>query len=163
MHTDDSTTGPYCLYPAQLGEQVDVTKQGEGDDARYIIRNRTTSRYFLLRAAEYQIFQRIDGQNEIDQICIPTRGGGPKASRQAVVKFLSRLDSFGLLARGGAAELTSKQDRGHYVRFKLFNPDRFLARLDSALGWAMSRPAIIASLALMAIVALGMVMRASEV
>jgi multidrug efflux pump subunit AcrA (membrane-fusion protein) len=163
MHTDDSTTGPYCLYPARLGEQVDVTEQVEDGQTRYIIRNRATSRYFLLRAAEYQIFQRIDGENEIDRICVPTSGAGPKASRPAVVKFLSRLDSFGLLARGGAPEQATTQDRGHYARFKLFNPDRLLARLDVALGWAMSRPAIIASFTLMGIVALGMVMRGSEV
>jgi putative peptide zinc metalloprotease protein len=161
MHTDAATTGAYCLYPARPGDEVDVTERLEGDSLRYVVRNRATSRYFLLKGPEYQIFQRIDGSSGIREIASPANGAGPKASTDAVVRFLSKLDSFGLLAREGDFD-AARATPGHYFRIKLFNPDAFLAFLDRRLGWALTRTSITASFVIMGLVAVGMLIRASE-
>jgi multidrug resistance efflux pump len=142
-------------------EQVDVTEQSDGDGARYVVRNRASSRYFLLKRTEFQVFNRIDGGKVLDQIAVPEDGDGPRASRQAVVRFLAKLDGLGLLARGGAGEQI-RADKGLYPRFSLFNPDRFLGWLDSKIGWMLRRPFIAGSFVVMAVAALGMLLRGTE-
>src|SRR5215475_11225571 len=112
------SSGSFCLYPPRVLRQVDVTEQAEGDTPRYVVRNRASSRYFLLKRTEYQVFSRIDGSRTLDQIAVPEIGDGPRASRQAVLRFLSKLDSMGLLARGGAVTET-RAERGLYPRFRL--------------------------------------------
>jgi putative peptide zinc metalloprotease protein len=165
MHSHDQTDGAYCLYPPRVADGVDVTEQVEAGATRYVVRNTATARYFLLKPPEYQVFCRIDGAQPLSEI---SRGGrdakGPRVSPQALSKFLEKLDSLGLIARGGGGEAEArKQERGLYIRFKLFDPDRLLARLDRGLGWAMTKPVIAASFALMIAVAGGLLMRAEEV
>src|SRR5262249_34961826 len=154
-------SGPFCVYPPQVLNQVDVTEQTEGETTSYVVRDRANSRYFLLKRTEFQVFNRIDGTRRLDQIAAPDNGGGPPASRQAVIRFLGRLDSLGLLARGGPMG-PIRPDRGLYPRFRLFNPDRTLGWLDRQIGWMLGRPFIAASFALMTVVALGMLIRATE-
>src|SRR5260370_37092423 len=147
-------SGPFCLYPPQVLDQVDVTEQTEGGTARYVVRNRANSRYFLLKPTEFQVFSRIDGTRLLGQIAAPENGIGPRASRQAVVKFLGKLDSLGLLARGGPAAAT-RADTGLYPRFSLVNPDRLLGWLDRLIGRVLCRPMIPASFVIMSVSALG--------
>src|SRR5437868_14833691 len=127
MHPSDKSTGLYCSYPPRIAAEVDVTEQHEAQSARYVVRNRATSRYFLLKPAEYAFFRRIDGSLSADEIAAPSTG--PRASRAAIVKFLSKLDSLGLLDRIGDEPLEPKRESGLYIRFRLFNPDRFLTGL----------------------------------
>jgi putative peptide zinc metalloprotease protein len=154
-------TGPYCLYPPRIAHHIDVTEQNEGGTVRYVVRNRANSRYFLLRPTEYQVFKRIDGSRSLAQIAAPEDGAGPRASRQAVVKFLCKLDGLGLVERGGALGV-ARADRGLYPRFSLFNPDPFLGWLDQRTGWLLARPFIAASFVMMAVAALGILIRGTE-
>lgn len=166
MHPHDSQTGQHCLYPPRVAEEVDVTEQTEAGATRYVVRNRVTSRYFLLKPTEYRVFCQINGAQTIAQI---SQGGenrtGPRVSPSAIVKFLARLDSLDLLARGGESIVAAAQPqkRGMYMRIHLFNPDRLLGWLDRALGRALTRPFIIASFVFMACVAFAMVARGEEV
>ena len=161
MQQEDGKTGSYCIYPPQVWDQVDVTEQTEGTTTRYVVRNRTNARYFLLRQTEFQVFNRIDGTRILNDIAAPSNGTGPRASRQAILKFLGKLDSLGLLGRGGPA-LAARAPTGLYPRFSLFNPDRFLAWLDRRIGRLLCRPVITASLVMMAAVARGMLIRSTE-
>src|SRR5437868_4973706 len=161
MHPSDKSTGLYCSYPPRIAAEVDVTEQQEAQSARYVVRNRATSRYFLLKPAEYAFFRRIDGSLSADEIAAPSTG--PRASRAAIVKFLSKLDSLGLLDRIGDEPLEPKRESGLYIRFRLFNPDRFLTWLDRRIGWMLTRPFIIGSFAMIVLTAVGMLMRAGEV
>ncbi|HJQ70084.1 MAG TPA: efflux RND transporter periplasmic adaptor subunit [Blastocatellia bacterium] len=166
MSTAPSQNDSYCLYPPRVADEVDVTEQVEDGLTRYVVRNTRTSRYFLLKTAEYQVFRRIDGAHSLNEI---SRGGrdssGPRVSRAALVKFLSRLESLGLLAAGGAdaAQDSTGQERGLYFRVRLFNPDRFLSWLDRSFGWALTRPFIVASFVMMAVAVIGLLVRADEV
>src|SRR5215831_5380170 len=162
MLPDEHAHGDFCFYPPRIADEVDVTEQVESDAKRYVVRNRATSRYFLLKQLEYQIFLRIDGANTIRSIASPpATEAGPRATRDAVVRFLSRLDSLGLIARNNPAQ-SQPVERGAYYRIKLFNPDRLLAWIDGKFGWALSRPFITASFVLMAVAFFGLVIRAGE-
>src|SRR5215467_4754940 len=99
MLPDEVGQGDYCIYPPRIADEVDVTEQVDSGAARYVVRNRATSRYFLLKQPEYQIFLRIDGTNPVGGIATPPgSAAGPRATREAVVRFLARLDSLGLIA-----------------------------------------------------------------
>src|SRR5262252_2118600 len=73
--------GAFCVYPPRIVEKVDVTEQTEGETVRYVVRNRASSRYFLLKRTEFQVFNRIDGGKVLNQIALPESGDGPRASR----------------------------------------------------------------------------------
>lgn len=166
MGIQESQPGVYCVYPPRLSKEVDITQQIEDGVTRYVLRNAATARYFLVKQAEYRILSQFDGTQTLAAVA----GGaglsnGPRVSVATLVKFLGKLDSSGLLARGGpeAATVARKLDYALYLRIHLFNPDRLLARLNRTLGWAMSKPFIIASFVVMLFVAFGLIARADEI
>ncbi|HKV40539.1 MAG TPA: efflux RND transporter periplasmic adaptor subunit, partial [Blastocatellia bacterium] len=161
MRTNVEPSGACCFYPPRVADQVDVTEQIENDSIRYVVRNRATSRYFLLKQPEYQIFKRIDGSNTAAAIASPSDGADPRASLRAVIKFLSRLDSLGLLAREGEVQF-EQPSAGLYRKLKLFNPDELLSWVDQKLGWALTRRYITGSFLMMALVTVGILFRAGE-
>jgi putative peptide zinc metalloprotease protein len=159
--------GAFCLYPPRVGEEVDVTEQVEGDKTRYVVRNRATARYFLFKPVEYEIFRRFDGAHSAAEVA--AAGGavetGARPSAASVVKFLTKLDTMSLLARGGEekpAGLAGPRRQGFYLKFPLLDPNAFLAWLDRRIGWALSAPFVIASLVAMAVVAYGVAVRFGE-
>jgi len=167
MQIDDAEVGTHCLYPPRVVAEVDVTEQVEGDQTRYVVRNRATARYFLLKPIEYQIFRRFEGEYTPAEIALGEgQESGPRPSLQSLIKFLTKLDSLGLIARSGDADEAHgapKPSRGFYIKFPLFNPDSLLKWLDRRMGWALTRGYIIASFIVMAIVALLLVARRAEI
>lgn len=166
MQPHEQHQGEYLLYPPRVADYVDVTEQAEQGITRYVVRNSLTSRYFLLKQPEYRIFRQIDGKQTLAAI---TRGGssgdGLRVSKAALIRFLARLDSLGLLARGGADSIAteSRTRRGQYIRIPVFNPDGMLAWLNRKLGWALTSPFITASFAFMIVVAFALLSRWNEV
>src|SRR6185503_12726271 len=159
-------TDPYCLYPPRLAPEVDITEQLEAGAPRFLVRNSATSRYFILKQPEYRILSQFDGSLTLPEVAAGgPQSTGPRVSLSALVKFLAKLDSLGLLARGGTDNTLAahQHNRGLYIRFQLFNPDRLLGLLDKSLGWALTKTSIISSFILMAFVALWMLGRADEV
>lgn len=164
MRPHDPQHGQHCLYPPRVAEEVDVTQQTEAGETRYVVRNRVTSRYFLLKPTEYRVFCQINGAQTINQIAQGGESGaGPRVSTAGIVKFLARLDSLDLLGRGGLTTAAQATKRGMYMRVHLFNPDRLLGWVDRTVGWALTRPFILGSFLFMACVALAMVARSEEV
>jgi putative peptide zinc metalloprotease protein len=166
MDPQRQQAGSYCLYPPRIAQEVDITEQIEAGVARYVVRNAASSRYFVLKQPEYRVLSQIDGTLTLSEIA----GGGPQATGPrvalpALVRFLGKLDSLGLLARGGSDALIAvpQRERGLYIRFRLFNPNKLLAWLDGVLGWAFTRTSIISSFALMIIVGFLMLTRADDV
>jgi putative peptide zinc metalloprotease protein len=167
MRNDDAEAGDYCLYPPRLAAEVDVTEQEEGGQTRYVVRNRAAARYFLLKPAEYGIFRRFDGAHTPKEIAAGLGSGtGPRPSLQSLVKFLDRLDSLGLLARGGgpagAARGAAKSSLSFYMKFPVFDPDPLLRWLDRKIGRALAGPYIIASFVVMAVVGILLLTRSAE-
>jgi putative peptide zinc metalloprotease protein len=165
MFNEEFTNSPYCIYPPRMAEAVDVTEQIEGDAVRYVVRNQATSRYFLLKAPEYKIFQQLDGTQTLSEISAGGKGGrAPRASLPALIKFLTKLDSLGLIAQGGTPLTTApKPAQGLYRRIQLFNPNSLLAWLDRRFAWLLTKPFITATFVLMFAVLLGLLVRSDEV
>ncbi|HLF83551.1 MAG TPA: efflux RND transporter periplasmic adaptor subunit [Blastocatellia bacterium] len=166
MDTQGQQPGPYCLYPPRLAPEVDITEQAEGGVSRYVVRNAATSRYFILKQPEYRVLSQFDGALTLSDVA----GGGPQAkdprvSLPTLVRFLGKLDSLGLLARGGTDDpiAARQRERGLYIRFRLFNPDKLLAWLDRVFGWALTKTSIVSSFVLMLVVAFWMITRVDEV
>ena len=166
MDTPQPQSGPYCLYPPRIAQDVDITEQIENGVTRYVVRNAATSRYFILKQPEYNVLSQFDGTLTLADVA---RGGPqancPRVSLPALVGFIGRLDSLGLLARGGTNDPIEphQHKRGLYIRFRLFNPDKLLAWLLRAFGWALTRTSIVSSFFLMVFVALWMLARVDEV
>jgi putative peptide zinc metalloprotease protein len=164
MQKDERTDSPYCIYPPTISEDVDVTEQNDADTLRYVIRNRLTSRYFLLKSPEYRVFQQIDGTQNLSEISAGgTNCNAPKVPLAVLIKFLGKLDSLGLLARGGELQAAyDKSGKGLYPTFRLFNPDRLLTWLDGKFGWVFTSQFVIASTILMIFVVFGLLIRGDE-
>ncbi len=159
MHQNDPHNSFYCIYPPRVADEVDVTEQQEGGTLRYVIRNRASSRYFMIKAPEYRVFQQFDGSQSLAVIAAGgADGNAPRVSMTALGKFLRKMDDFGLLDYGGATPkpLAKKAGAELYPTFKLFNPTRLLTWLDRRFGWLLTKPVIIASFVLMAFVAFAM-------
>src|SRR6266705_3946031 len=130
MDTQEQQSGPYCLYPPRLAQEVDITEQIEASVTRYVVRNAATSRYFILKRPEYRVLRQFDGNLTLSDVAGgESQGDGPRISPPALVRFVGRLDSLGLLARGGSDDpiAAHQRERGLSIRFRLFNPDSFLA------------------------------------
>jgi len=156
----------FCHYPPKLAPEVDITERVDPDGTRYIVRNTATSRYFILKQTEFNILNQFDGVQAVPDVAGGlSLGTNPHAAIPTLVRFLTKLDSFGLLARGGSenAVSTHHSARGLYIKFRLFNPDKFLASLDKLVGWALTKSSIVISFGLMALVAFLMFTRATEV
>ncbi|MEW6129817.1 MAG: efflux RND transporter periplasmic adaptor subunit [Acidobacteriota bacterium] len=154
----------FCRYPPKVSDAVDVTEQTEGETTRYIVRNKLNAKYFLLRLPEYLIFKQLDGTQTLSDIA---QGGrrqtAPKATVPTLIKFLTRLDSLGLLDGNNPPGISPQSDKTElYRRIKLFNPSRFLNWLERRFGWLLSKPFIILSFLVMGFVLLGLIVRADE-
>ena len=162
MDSSVDTTREFRVYPPRIADTVDVTERTDNGKTRFVLRNSSTSRYFQLGFAEFKVVQQINGQNSFDQI---TAGGAdgeaPRVTRQALVRFLTKIDSFGMLQGSGVPEAASQNS--HYLRFKFFNPDRFLGWLDSKLGWLFDSFLFRCFLVLVALAAFGLINRREEV
>src|SRR5262249_19660529 len=156
MHQNAPHNSFYCIYPPRIAAEVDVTEQQEGDTLRYVIRNRASSRYFKITAPVYRVLQQFDGSQSLTTIAQGgTDGNAPRVTLAALVKFLKKMDSFGLLEYGGAIAkpVFKKPGAELYPTFKLFNPSRLLTWLDKRFGWLLTKPIITTSFVLMAFVA----------
>jgi putative peptide zinc metalloprotease protein len=165
MATEVTSTGPYCLYPPRLADEVDITEQSEGSVKRYVVRNVATARYFILKQPEFLILSQFDGTRSVSEVAKGSSEANlPRVALPALIKFLGKLDSLGLLAREGSEPTAAAQQsqRGLYIKFPLFNPNRILDRVDRLFGWALTKTTIISSFFLMAVVALAMLARFDE-
>lgn len=162
MDTLDQTP-LFSYYPPRVIDQIEVSEQEESGTRRYVIYNPTTSRYFRLREPEYGIVKRLDGSRTLSQIAASeSETRGLVIPLEALVAYVSKLDSLGLIARS-QTRAAAKPASTEYPRFRVFNPERLLSSLDRRLGWALTRPIISATFLLMAVVALGLIMRSDEV
>lgn len=165
MDFQEQQAGPYCLYPPRIADEVDITEQIEAGITRYVVRNAATSRYFLIKQLEYRVLSQFNGTLTLAEVASGGyQANAPRISPATLVRFLSKLDSLGLLERGGADDATStrKLERGLYLRFRLFNPNQLLGWLDRAFGWVLTKTFVVSSFFLMIVVAFGMLARIDE-
>ena len=145
--------GDYCAYPPQIASDVEVTEQRDGERLVYIVGSAAVGRYVLLHPTEHYVLQLLGESLAPTALCDEfRRKHGGRLSLAALHKFLARLDEIGVLAgertqsRAGPGQQSGRQ---FYVRFKLFNPDRFFARMAPRLRWVWTPGFVVTTLLLM--------------
>ncbi|MDX2030777.1 MAG: HlyD family efflux transporter periplasmic adaptor subunit [Blastocatellia bacterium] len=126
-------------YPPALAADVEIAPQQDGEQMVFIAGAASVGRYLLLRAAERRVLSLLDGERTVGGVCEAFQAQtGSVLAGPTLIKFLNKLDQYGLLAGErveSAAAPESPQSQMHYIRFSLFNPDAFLARLVWRLRW----------------------------
>src|SRR5689334_20855178 len=109
----------YCDYPPQPAADLELAEQPDGARVVWVVGAASVGRYLLLGQAERNVLLLIDGARTAGQICdaFGHQHGG-KLSLATLTKFLTKLESYGLLAgvRARDAALDSPQSQFHYVR-----------------------------------------------
>lgn len=157
----------YSSYPPQIADDVEISEQRDGARLSYIVGSAGVGRFLLLRTTERQVVGLIDGVRNAGGICEEfNRQTGATLSLQTLVRFLSKLDSYGILAGervGGAAAPASPLSQMHYIRFKLFNPEQLFSRMLPKLRWIWTTGFFAFSLALMVVAILLALTNSAEV
>ncbi len=150
----------YCDYPPQPAADLEMAEQPDGERVVWVVGAASVGRYLLLGETERKVLMLIDGQRTPSQICetfLQQYGG--KLGLPTLTKFLTKLETYGLLAgqRGKFQEgADSPQSQKAYKPIKLFNPDRLFTLLLPKLRWIWTTGFFIFSLAFI----LGMVLLA---
>jgi putative peptide zinc metalloprotease protein len=128
----------HCLYPPQLAADVEITEQRDGARTIFVAGAASVGRYLLLRTAEQQVVSLLDGTRTTGAVCDEFKQRtGATLTIATLVKFLAKLDGYGLLAGERAQSTTAEPAPGpqFYTRFSLFNPDALFACVLPALRW----------------------------
>src|SRR5690348_159267 len=114
-------TTDYCAYPPELAADLEITEQRDGERTVFIVGSAIVGRYLLLRDVEHQVLGLIDGARAAGDVCCEFgQVTGATLKPATLIKFLSKLDEYGVLAgarsRGVTAPETSVS-QFHYIRF----------------------------------------------
>src|SRR5688572_7297526 len=127
---------------ARLRSGLEVSEQRAGEATVYVVKDPASGRIFRLPATAYFIARQLDGRTPPEEI----RGRvekefGAAPSREELDGYLLQLSRLGLV--DGAASPTARAGRVRgdllYLRFKAFDPDRFLERLLPRFRWCFTR------------------------
>ncbi len=128
----------YNEYPPRTGTDIEVIEQFDGGRRSFIIGSSASGRYILLRENEYRVFGLLDASCTLEEICreFEKRYGGT-LRLETLVKFLARLDQYGILAGQRSRERDAGALKGNqsYLRFKIFNPDTLFESIVRRLRW----------------------------
>lgn len=157
----------YSFYPPQPAADLELAEQQDGARVVWMVGAASVGRYLLLGATEHKVLALIDGTRTPQQICdafLDQQGG--KLSLATLTKFLTKLESYGLLAgqrTGGASAPESPASQQHYIRFNLFNPDKLFSIMLPRLRWIWTTGFFVFSLAAMLVALLLALMNSVEV
>jgi multidrug resistance efflux pump len=140
----------------KLRSDIIMTRQGDAANASVVAKDPRTTQFFRIRAAEHFIAGQLDGQTSLDVIRQRTEQHfGAALSSETLTRFVRTLQDHGLLetdhVRRGSRSHSRLKGSLLYLRFKVLDPDRFLARTVRPLGPLFSATFVVLSLALVAI------------
>src|SRR5262245_35636276 len=137
MEAEQVMKTDYCAYPPELAATLEITEQRDGERTVFIAGSAVVGRYLLLRDAERHVVGLIDGARAAGAVCSEfERATGATLKLATLVKFLSKLDDYGILAGERSRSATAPEtptSQLHYIRFKHFNPDPLFAFLAPKL------------------------------
>lgn len=114
----------------KLRDDLVISRQEGEEGVLFVIKDLATDRFFRFKEIENYIAHQFDGNTSLEMIS--QRVGekfGIELSREAIAQFAWRLQNIGLLVDKNASPTNKKkkffQGDIFYLRFKLFNPDRF--------------------------------------
>lgn len=144
-------------YP-KLRDDLIITSQKFQDTTYYVIKDPHTNKYFRVREPEHFILQSLDGKTNYQQIASQFEAKFAVTLKGEIFKgFLSRLQDLGFLETGETKrEFTHLQyqmsqrknllQKIIFIKFKAFDPDKFLAWLLRRAKFVFSRSFLFISL-----------------
>jgi len=133
----------------KLKSDLIISKQLDNGVDYYVIKDPASGRFFRFREKEYYIAAQFDGSRSFDEVALGfAEKFGINASPESISKFHEKLISFGLIEQEGktaiATEPTLWQNRSLlqkilFVKFKAFDPNRFLDSTFPLIKWLYSR------------------------
>ena len=141
----------FTVYPPQPAADLELAEQQDGARVVWMVGAASVGRYLMLGATEHSVLMLVDGQRTPQQICdaFGQQHGG-KLSLPTLTKFLTKLESFGLLAGqrdNASSNPDSPQSQIPYKPIKLFNPDPLFSWLAPRLRWIWTTGFFVFSLA----------------
>ena len=131
-----STTFP------RLRADLVISRQETPGGVVFVVKDPTVGRFVRFKEPEYFIARQFDGQTALEEV--RRRGEtelGGELSDATVQQFARKLLNLGLLEeRPAAQEKPQGRFRGNifYLRFKVFDPDKFFERLLPRIRWAFT-------------------------
>ena len=119
------------------------SRQGTEEEAVWIIKDPLTDRVFRLRAVEMFILDLLDGRTALNRVReLVVAEFDADVPREQLNAFIERLRRARFLAEEGEAISPTRRHRIRgsifYLRFKAFNPERFLNWLEPRTRWLFS-------------------------
>ncbi|MEK7829942.1 MAG: hypothetical protein AAB401_02590, partial [Acidobacteriota bacterium] len=157
----------FTIYPPQPAADLELAEQQDGARAVWMVGAASVGRYLMLGATERNVLTLIDGTRTPRQICeafLEQHGG--KLSLGTLSKFLTKLESYGLLAgrrTDNSSAPESPLSQQHYIRFNLFNPEKLFSLMLPRLRWIWTTGFFVFSLAAMVVTLLLALMNTAEV
>jgi multidrug resistance efflux pump len=144
----------------KLRSDLLFSRQGVAEKNIFVIKDPASGRFFRFGELEHFIAQQLDGKTSPGELQRRVEEKFNAAiSDETLERFIERLRGLGLLAGARAAETPRPARRiaGNlfYVRFKAFDPDKFLAALAGKARFLFS-PAFVAFSATLIVFAAGL-------
>lgn len=127
------------------------SRQVEGDQTYYIVKDPRTQRFFRMREVEHKIVQLLDGQTPLPKIALKIEGEyGLKLPLEQLERFVDKLDEFlfleseksekKLISIGSKWEKKDKTflERILFVKLKAFDPDELVTKLEKKFQFVFS-------------------------
>ena len=116
----------------KLRADLVISRQGGAEDFTFVVKDPITERFFRFKEPEHFIAQQFDGATSQDIVRQRVQERfGVELSPENLEQFISRLQRLGLLTdvEAQAATQPSRRRRAggdvFYLRYRLFDPDRF--------------------------------------
>ncbi|NDC53985.1 MAG: hemolysin D [Planctomycetia bacterium] len=155
-----STTRPVGLR--RRGDLV-TTRQVYQGQAWWVVKDPIALAYFRFRPEEYALLEMLDGEASLESLreAFEARFPPRRIKLEELARFIATLHRSGLVIGdrpGQGPQLFERRRQRLWrewqawlanilaLRFRGFDPDRLLARLDPWAGWLFDPPAIVAAL-----------------
>jgi len=131
-------------------KNLSISKQEENGDVKYIIKNRITEKFYVFSDLQYHLLCAFDGNRTMDEVCQHMNDNAIKISKEQVETFAKKLYALHLFEGEEVEQKTKKRvtlqegnnllQRLLYIRINLLNPDSFLDKLYSKVGFVFTLP-----------------------
>jgi putative peptide zinc metalloprotease protein len=161
-------TGGELLVPGKpkLRSDIVITRHEGATNAPFVAKDPRTTQFFRFREAEHFIVNQLDGETPLDVVRQKTEERfGATLSQETLTRFVRTLHEHGLLEtdRGPRGSRSRLKGSPLYLRFKVLDPDRLLARMVKPTGPLFSAPFVALSLVLIAVAAATLASNTAEI
>jgi multidrug resistance efflux pump len=153
--------------PKVRGDLI-IARHEDAANAPFVVKDPRTTQFFRFRETEHFIVNQLDGKTPLDVVRRKTEERfGATLSQDTLTKFVRTLHDHGLLETDGDRRRSRARSRFKgsllFLRFKVLDPDRILARMVKPLGPLFSAPFLALSLVLIAIAAATVASNTAEI